>query len=44
LATKDNDAKIKIVAKDVEGIDWADVHVAHMDGPDPGSETRWECS
>ena len=44
MATKDNDAKTKIVAKDVEGIDWADVLVAHMDGPDPGSETRWECS
>ena len=44
MATKDNDAKTKIVAKDVEGIDWAGVLVAYMDGPDPGSETRWECS
>ncbi len=32
-----------IFAKDVEGIDWADVVVANMDGPDPDSGTCWEC-
>lgn len=32
-----------IFAVDVEGIDWADVLVAIMDGPDPDSGTAWEC-
>lgn len=29
--------------KDVEGLDWTDVVVANMDGPDPDSGTAWEC-
>jgi nucleoside 2-deoxyribosyltransferase len=33
----------QIFVKDVEGIDWADVVVANMDGPDPDSGTSWEC-
>lgn len=33
----------RIFAQDVEGIDWADVVVANMDGPDPDSGTSWEC-
>ena len=33
----------QIFAKDVEGIDWADVVVANMDGADPDSGTCWEC-
>jgi len=33
----------QIFTKDVEGIDWADVVVANMDGPDPDSGTCWEC-
>jgi nucleoside 2-deoxyribosyltransferase len=33
----------QIFAKDVEGIDWAEVVVANMDGPDPDSGTCWEC-
>jgi nucleoside 2-deoxyribosyltransferase len=33
----------EIFAKDVEGIDWADVVLANMDGPDPDSGTCWEC-
>ena len=32
-----------IFRKDVEGIGWADVVVANMDGPDPDSGTCWEC-
>jgi hypothetical protein len=28
---------------DVDGIDWCDVVVACMDGPDPDSGTCWEC-
>jgi nucleoside 2-deoxyribosyltransferase len=32
-----------IFIKDMEGIDWADVVVANMDGPDPDSGTCWEC-
>jgi nucleoside 2-deoxyribosyltransferase len=32
-----------IFEKDVEGVDWADVIVANMDGPDPDSGTCWEC-
>lgn len=31
-----------IFAADVGGIDWADVLVAIMDGPDPDSGTSWE--
>jgi nucleoside 2-deoxyribosyltransferase len=33
----------QIFAKDVEGIDWAEIVVANMDGPDPDSGTCWEC-
>jgi nucleoside 2-deoxyribosyltransferase len=33
----------QIFIKDVDGIDWADVVVANMDGPDPDSGTSWEC-
>jgi nucleoside 2-deoxyribosyltransferase len=33
----------RIFSKDVEGIGWADVVVANMDGPDPDSGTCWEC-
>jgi nucleoside 2-deoxyribosyltransferase len=33
----------QIFRKDVEGMDWADVVVANMDGPDPDSGTSWEC-
>jgi nucleoside 2-deoxyribosyltransferase len=33
----------QIFAKDVEGIDWAEVLVANMDGADPDSGTCWEC-
>jgi nucleoside 2-deoxyribosyltransferase len=32
-----------IFAKDVAGVDWAEVVVASMDGPDPDSGTCWEC-
>jgi len=32
-----------IFQKDVEGIDWCEVVVACMDGPDPDSGTCWEC-
>ena len=32
-----------IFRKDVEGIEWCDVVVANMDGPDPDSGTSWEC-
>lgn len=32
-----------IFAADVAGLDWADVVVANMDGPDPDSGTAWEC-
>lgn len=31
-----------IFLEDVKGIDWADVVVANMDGPDPDSGTCWE--
>lgn len=40
---KDEEMAKKIFDKDVEGIDWADVVVANMDGPDPDSGTCWEC-
>jgi nucleoside 2-deoxyribosyltransferase len=33
----------QIFVQDVEGIDWADVVVANMDGPDPDAGTSWEC-
>jgi|SRR5580704_12483583 nucleoside 2-deoxyribosyltransferase len=33
----------QIFDADVRGIDWADVVVANMDGPDPDSGTCWEC-
>jgi nucleoside 2-deoxyribosyltransferase len=33
----------EIFLSDVEGVDWADVVVANMDGPDPDSGTCWEC-
>ena len=32
-----------IFAKDVEGLDWCQVVVGNMDGPDPDSGTSWEC-
>jgi nucleoside 2-deoxyribosyltransferase len=32
-----------IFKMDVEAIDWADLVVACMDGPDPDSGTAWEC-
>jgi nucleoside 2-deoxyribosyltransferase len=32
-----------IFTTDVGGIDWADVVVAVMDGPDPDSGAAWEC-
>ena len=33
----------QIFVKDVEGVDWADVVVANMDGSDPDAGTCWEC-
>ena len=33
----------QIFEDDVAGIDWADVVLANMDGPDPDSGTCWEC-
>lgn len=33
----------QIFKEDVAGIDWAEVVVANMDGPDPDSGTCWEC-
>jgi nucleoside 2-deoxyribosyltransferase len=33
----------EVFQKDIEGIDWADVVVANMDGADPDSGTCWEC-
>jgi Nucleoside 2-deoxyribosyltransferase len=33
----------QIFAKDIEGIVWADVFVADMDGPDPESGMCWGC-
>ena len=32
-----------IFEMDVKGLDWADMVVACMDGPDPDSGTAWEC-
>jgi nucleoside 2-deoxyribosyltransferase len=34
---------VGIFASDVGGIDWAEVLVAVMDGPDPDAGTAWEC-
>ena len=42
IEQRDKTAK-EVFAKDVEGIDWADVVVANMDGADPDSGTAWEC-
>jgi len=39
---RDKTAKA-IFDMDVEGLDWADMVVACMDGPDPDSGTAWEC-
>lgn len=33
----------QIFEDDVAGVDWADVVLANMDGPDPDSGTCWEC-
>ena len=33
----------QIFDEDVRGVDWAEVVVANMDGPDPDSGTCWEC-
>lgn len=33
----------QIFESDVAGVDWAEVVVANMDGPDPDSGTCWEC-
>jgi nucleoside 2-deoxyribosyltransferase len=33
----------QIFDSDVAGVDWAEVVVANMDGPDPDSGTCWEC-
>jgi nucleoside 2-deoxyribosyltransferase len=33
----------EIFADDVAGLDWADIVVANMDGPDPDSGSCWEC-
>jgi nucleoside 2-deoxyribosyltransferase len=33
----------QIFKEDVAGIDWAEVVIANMDGPDPDSGTCWEC-
>jgi len=32
-----------IFEADVEGLDWAELVLANMDGPDPDSGTCWEC-
>src|SRR5690349_1498257 len=32
-----------IFEEDVKGMDWAELLVANMDGPDPDSGTCWEC-
>ncbi len=34
---------LAIFRMDVEALDWADMVVACMDGPDPDSGTAWEC-
>jgi len=38
-----SDTARAIFEMDVEAIDWADMIVACMDGPDPDSGTAWEC-
>ena len=42
LEQRDKTAE-EVFAKDVEGLEWAEVIVANMDGPDPDSGTCWEC-
>lgn len=42
LEQRDKTAK-EVFKNDVEGVDWADVVVANMDGADPDSGTAWEC-
>lgn len=32
-----------IFEEDVKGLDWSEVLIANMDGPDPDSGTCWEC-
>ena len=32
-----------IFREDLNGLEWAEVVVANMDGPDPDSGTAWEC-
>jgi nucleoside 2-deoxyribosyltransferase len=32
-----------IFDEDIGGMDWAEIIVANMDGPDPDSGTCWEC-
>jgi nucleoside 2-deoxyribosyltransferase len=34
---------LEIFRKDIEGMNWSEVLVANMDGPDPDSGTCWEC-
>ena len=42
--TEQRDAISKVIFRnDVDGINWADVVVANMDGADPDSGTCWEC-
>ena len=33
----------QVFESDVAGVDWAEVVLANMDGPDPDSGTCWEC-
>ena len=33
----------EIFEEDVRGLDWSEVVVANMDGPDPDLGTCWEC-
>ena len=33
----------EIFEEDLAGLDWAEIVVANMDGPDPDSGTCWEC-
>src|SRR5438477_1466539 len=33
----------EVFRKDVEGIEWSEVVLDNMDGPDPHSGTCWEC-
>lgn len=40
---QDGLSKEQIFKADVGGVDWADVVLANMDGPDPDSGTCWEC-